>query len=103
MVAGTIVVRDRPTDQRLAIEAMEVPAGVALDPPELADEEFAMLEQFLARREQFDVAARQRVGQSLLRRFAERLPREARGIEGRLEALFAVERARRGGAMAGAR
>ena len=104
LVAGTMVIRDRPTDQRLALAVgVAVDASIMAEAPELSDEEFRLLEQFLARREQFDPPVRTRVAQGLVRRFAERLPREARGVEGRLEALHTVEHARRGGAMASAR
>ncbi|HEY2807016.1 MAG TPA: stage II sporulation protein M [Gemmatimonadales bacterium] len=104
IVAGTIVVRDRPTEQRLSVPVIAVPeAGegpiVTAEVPELTDEEFRLVEQFLARREQFEAAARQRVAYALLQRLADRLPAGARGVEGRLEALYAVERRRRGGAV----
>lgn len=104
IVAGTIVVRDRPTETRLSVAAGAEPLvapGVG-EAPELADDEFQVLEQFLARRDGFDEPVRARVAQNLVRRFAERLPRGSVGVEGRLEALFAHERARRGGAMAAA-
>ena len=110
IVAGTIVVRDRPGDQRLAVTA-ETPVAAALpeaaavvtDAPELTDEEYRILEQFLARRVQLEPGARNRLAFGLVHRFRELLPREPRGVETRLEALFALERRRRSGAMAGAR
>jgi uncharacterized membrane protein SpoIIM required for sporulation/uncharacterized RDD family membrane protein YckC len=111
IVAGTIVVRDRPHEQRLTVtaempvaasKAAEAPA-VVIDAPELTDEEYRLLEQFLTRRVQLDPAVRNRLAYGLVQRFKDHLPRESRGVETRLEALLALERARRGGAMAGAR
>ncbi|MFI5207127.1 MAG: stage II sporulation protein M [Gemmatimonadales bacterium] len=114
IVAGTIVVRDRPHEQRLTVtaelpaaapQAAEVPAAPAqvTDAPALTDEEYRLIEQFLTRRVQLEPAVRNRLAYGLVRRFQDQLPRESRGVETRLEALLALERARRSGAMAGAR
>jgi uncharacterized membrane protein SpoIIM required for sporulation len=110
IVAGTVVVRDRPGDQRLTVTAelpvaAAQPAGAAavMDAPELTDEEYRLLEQFLTRRAQLEPGVRTRLAFGLVRRLEEHLPRQSRGVETRLEALFALERGRRGGAMAAAR
>lgn len=116
IVAGTVVVRDRPHEQRLHVTA-ELPAfapraaeaGTAAasvqvtDAPELTDAEYRLLEQFLTRRVQLDPAVRNRLALGFVQRFKDQLPRESRGVETRLEALLALERTRRSGAMAGAR
>jgi uncharacterized membrane protein SpoIIM required for sporulation/uncharacterized RDD family membrane protein YckC len=120
IVAGTIVVRDRPAEQRLAVTA-EIPVAVAAttvataateahaapvvvaDAPELTDEEYRLLEQFLMRRVQLEPAVRNRLAHGLVRRFDQLLPRGSRGVETRLEALFALERTRRSGALGGSR
>src|SRR5207249_7099636 len=54
IVAGTIVVRDRPEDVRLgavagAADAAAGREAVETGPPELSDEEFRLLDQFLER------------------------------------------------------
>ncbi len=111
IVAGTIVVRDRPHEQRLTVTA-ETPVAVAqaaaapavvTDAPELTDEEYRLLEQFLTRRVQLDPGVRNRLAVGFVQRFQDHLPRGSRGVETRLEALLTLERSRRSGAMAGAR
>ncbi|MFI5281374.1 MAG: stage II sporulation protein M, partial [Gemmatimonadales bacterium] len=62
-----------------------------------------LLEQFLTRRVQLEAGVRNRLAEGFVQRFKDHLPREPRGVETRLEALLALERSRRGGAMAGAR
>jgi uncharacterized membrane protein SpoIIM required for sporulation/uncharacterized RDD family membrane protein YckC len=112
IVAGTIVVRDRPHEQKLTVtaetpvqaaQAAEARAPLVMDAPELTDEEYRLLEQFLTRRVQLEPAVRNRLAYGLVNRFKDHLPRESRGVETRLEALLTLERARRAGAMAGAR
>ncbi len=84
IVAGTVVVRDRPEDVRLgrrgdAADAATGRAPFDAGPPELSDEEFRLLDQFL---ERLDAATggladplRRRFTADLVARFAPRFPR----------------------------
>ena len=80
IVAGTIVVRDRPGDLQLA--TARAPADPARErepletgPPELSDEEFRLLDQFLERVDGLEGALRRRFTAELAARFAPRFPR----------------------------
>jgi uncharacterized membrane protein SpoIIM required for sporulation/uncharacterized RDD family membrane protein YckC len=77
IVAGTIVVRDRPGDLQLtgasADPTRDEPAETG--PPELTDEEFRLLDQFLDRVDGLDVTLRHRFTADLVARFASRFPR----------------------------
>src|SRR5437764_11064291 len=80
LAAGTIVVRDHPTEwtlgvQRPAAAAEPIEAG----PPELSDDEFRLLDQFLARRDQLDPVAQARLATELGRRFRDRWSRRGAG------------------------
>jgi uncharacterized membrane protein SpoIIM required for sporulation len=81
LVAGTIVVRDRPEDVILAAQA--VPALEPLDagPPLLSDEEFQLLELFTARLDELEPAARARLVGELTNRFVDRLGAEPGALE----------------------
>ena len=78
IVAGTIVVRDRPGDLQLAGPSADPAHGVETletGPPELTDEEFRLLDQFLDRVDGLDGALRHRFTADLAARFAPRFPR----------------------------
>jgi uncharacterized membrane protein SpoIIM required for sporulation len=80
-VAGTIVVRDRPEDQRLAA-APELPGAASLaapGAPELSDQEFHFLSQYLSRRDTLAPEARDRLGRQLVTLLASRFPRRPGG------------------------
>ena len=74
IVAGTIVVRDRPEDLALAalppVKVEQLDAG----PPILSDDEFRLLEQFIARLDELAPAVRARLAYEMGDRFAERFP-----------------------------
>src|SRR2546425_460344 len=69
LAAGTIVVRDHPTEWTLgagqpAAAAEPIEAG----PPELSDDEFRLLDQFLARQDQLNPRGQVRLATALARR-----------------------------------
>src|SRR3989454_1508156 len=78
IVAGTVVVRDRPEDLKLASVAADrvaEPEALEAGPPELADEEFRLLDQLLERLQGLEGAVRHRLTAELVARFAPRFPR----------------------------
>ena len=78
IVAGTIVVRDRPGDLQLAgmpLDPARPPEPIDAGPPELADEEFRLLDQFLERVDGLESGLRSRFTADLAARFAPRFPR----------------------------
>jgi uncharacterized membrane protein SpoIIM required for sporulation/uncharacterized RDD family membrane protein YckC len=103
IVAGTIVVRDRPGDLQLA----SVPADPARDgepletgPPELGDDEFRLLDQFLERVDGLESALRRRFTADLAARFAPRFPRRDPDPEVFLVRLHSAEFDKRRGRLA---
>jgi uncharacterized membrane protein SpoIIM required for sporulation len=101
LAAGTIVVRDRPAewtplaalDTAAAAEAAHVEAG----PPQLSNDEFRLLDQFLARTDQLDAPVRQRLERELVLRFEARVPRRDQRPDAYLTELLAEEQRRRQG------
>ena len=97
LVAGTIVVRDRPIDWGLA----PAPAATATDdavetgPPELADDEFRLLDQYLSRAADLDPAVQTRLASELARRFQDRVPRRSADADAYLAELHAEEQRKR--------
>src|SRR3989441_3723949 len=78
MVAGTVVVRDRPENLQLATPpagSTREPEALEAGPPELADEEFRLLDQLLERLQGLEGAVRHRLTAELVARFAPRFPR----------------------------
>ena len=103
LAAGTVVVRDRPTEWSplAAIEpAPESAAPVDAGPPLLADDEFKLLDEFLARMHQLDADVQQRLQYELVRRFDAKVPRRDRPADVYLVELFAEEQQRRRGRFA---
>lgn len=103
VAAGTLVVRDRPTEWTpLAAAATEEPAAATVDagPPLLTDDEFKLLDQFLARMHQLDADVQLRLRHELAARFEDKLPRRERAIDAYLVELFAEEQQRRSGRFA---
>lgn len=101
LAAGTIVVRDRVAAWRLA-PAPPPPTSeaVELGPPELVDQEFALLDRFLGRADQLLPAVRDRMAADLARRFEMRVPRRAADPLTYLAAVFAEEQEKRRGRFA---
>jgi len=96
LAAGTVVVRDRPSDWSLG-PAGETPAGEPVEsgPPDLSDDEFRLLDQFMARREQLEPTVELRLVAELARRFEARVPRRTTDTEAYLAALLAEEQRKR--------
>jgi uncharacterized membrane protein SpoIIM required for sporulation len=105
IVAGTVVVRDRPEDLQLARVTTATPHAAPLEtgPPELTDEEFRLLDQFLERVEGLERPARQRFTAELVARFAPRFPRRDPQPEAFLVQLHAAELDKRHGRLAARR
>jgi uncharacterized membrane protein SpoIIM required for sporulation/uncharacterized RDD family membrane protein YckC len=103
IVAGTVVVRDRPENLLLASAGTGgAPASEPLEagPPELADEEFRLLDQLLERLEGLEGALRHRFTADLVARFAPRFPRRDADPETFLTRLHSAELAKRRGRLA---
>ncbi len=101
LVAGSIVVRDRPYEPTSAdATASPVQFDVELDAPELGDEEFALLGQFLDRAAHLEAGVRDRVAAQLAARLSDRAPEVQSGERAALESLYARELARRRGRLA---
>src|SRR2546425_6746625 len=100
MAAGTIVVRDRPTDWTLGATvgapAHETTAEpVETGPPELAEEEFRLLDRFLGRLNELAPDVQARITADLVRRFEPRIPRRTADLQGYLVSVFADEQRKR--------
>ncbi len=95
MVAGTVVVRDRPIEVRRATSPALSPDTLAA--PLLTDEEFRLLARYEARAGTLDEGARDRLAAGLLARFAAHVPANAVPDAGFLDVLYAEESARRQG------
>src|SRR3989441_6017477 len=100
MAAGTIVVRDRPTDWTLGATvgapAHETTAEpVETGPPELSEEEFRLLDRFLGRLNELAPDVQARITADLVRRFEPRIPRRIADLQGYLVSVFADEQRKR--------
>jgi uncharacterized membrane protein SpoIIM required for sporulation/uncharacterized RDD family membrane protein YckC len=95
MVAGTVVVRDRPIETRV-VRAVHVERE-ELAPPVLTDEEYRLLSRYQLRAGSLDEHARARLAASLLTRFAAHIPANVAADAGFLDLLHAEETARRQG------
>ena len=96
LAAGTIVVRDHPTEWTLgagqpAAAAEPIEAG----PPELSDDEFRLLDQFLARQDHLNPRVQVRLATELARRFQDRVPRRTADADSYLAGLHAEEQRKR--------
>src|SRR2546428_162873 len=95
LAAGTVVVRDRPTDWSLgAANETPVEEVVETGPPDLSDEEFRRLDQFMARRDQLEPTVEVRMAAGLARRFEARVPRRPTDTEADLAGPGAASHAR---------
>src|SRR6266516_483431 len=103
IVAGTVVARDRPEDLQLAgVPPNRQPGAEPLEtgPPELSDEEFRLLDQYLDRLERLDGTLRRRFTADLAARFAPRFPRRDADPEAFLVRLHTAEFEKRSGRLA---
>jgi uncharacterized membrane protein SpoIIM required for sporulation/uncharacterized RDD family membrane protein YckC len=76
IVAGTIVVRDRPEDLALAAPPPAPVEQLDAGPPLLSDDEFRLLEQFVVRLDELAPTVRSRLAYEMGNRFAERFPKQ---------------------------
>src|SRR5882672_10257316 len=100
LVAGTVVVRDRPHEARPAATARPV-EYLAVGAPRLADAEFRLLAGFRARAAEMSLGPRQRLSAALFERFGARFPELGGTADEILEQIFDDETARRAGARTG--
>ncbi len=73
IVAGTIVVRDRPQDFTLTAATADVPEMLDAGEPVLSDTEFRLLDQLVARLEDLEPDVRVRLTRDLARRLTDRI------------------------------
>src|SRR5438876_389746 len=97
MAAGTIVVRDHPTDWSLGAPVLAVTHAEPIEtgPPELSEEEFRLLDRFLSRINDLTPEVQIRITTDLVRRFEPRIPRRNADLQGYLVTVFAEEQRRR--------
>ena len=94
--AGTVVVRDRPTERLLqGLPESAEPELVELGPPDLTEDEFRLLDRFLARLHELDPQVQNRMALELARRFEERVPRRTPDTYAYLAQLFGDEQRKR--------
>lgn len=98
-IAGTIVVHERApefapavTHHAAAADATTMPALITAH---LTDEEYSLLQRFMARRQALDADRRAELTAQLAKRFAERLPAEGSSDAARLVRLHQTEQAAR--------
>src|SRR5260370_41288394 len=97
MAAGTIVVRDHPTDWTLGAPAPvdEVPEAIETGPPDLSEEEFRLLDRFLGRLNDLTPEVQVRITTDLVHRFEQRIPRRTAADAAYLVKGFADEQRKR--------
>ena len=97
MAAGTIVVRDRPTDWVLGAGplAAEAEQPIETGPPELSEDEFRLLDRFLGRLNDLDPTVQVRITTELALRFEDRIPRRTDDPQAYLVQVFAEEQQKR--------
>jgi uncharacterized RDD family membrane protein YckC len=103
LVAGTIVVRERPSDLRVGAAAVTTAAAQAeaLEAvPELSDAEYALLGRLLERLDDLDPPRRERLVQDIAARLAPRFPRRSPDAETFLVEVYGSELSRRRGRLA---
>ena len=100
LVAGTVVVRDRPVDAVVAIPD-SADDGADMGAPLLRDDEFRLLREFWARAGQLPPNVRDKVAGQLVARLSERFPTRDADHVTFLGALLRDEGARRRGRFAG--
>jgi len=99
MAAGTIVVRDRPTDWVLGANAapaeQQIAEPIETGPPDLSEDEFKLLDRFLGRLNELTPDVRARITADLVRRFEGRIPRRHGDAQSYLVMVFAEEQGKR--------
>ena len=97
MAAGTIVVRDHPTDWSLGapVPAVADAEPIETGPPDLSEEEFRLLDRFLSRISDLTPEVQVRITTDLVRRFEPRIPRRNADLQGYLVTVFAEEQRKR--------
>src|SRR5262245_35097112 len=100
MAAGTIVVRDRPTDWAIGVKAATAEIRVADEPidagpPELTEDEFRLLDRFLGRQNELTPDVQGRIAADLVRRFESRIPRRSGDVQAYLVMVFDAEQHKR--------
>ena len=94
--AGTVVVRDRPTERLLqALPEVGEPELVETGPPELSEDEFRLLDRFLARLHELDPQVQNRMAVELAQRFEARVPRRTTDTHAYLAQVFGDEQRKR--------
>src|SRR5438874_1407814 len=99
MAAGTIVVRDHPTDWSLGGEP-PIPAGETAEPleagqPERSEDESRVLDRFLGRINDLTPEVQVRITTDLVRRFEPRIPRRSADLQTYLVTVFVEEQRKR--------
>src|SRR6267378_2672161 len=94
MAAGTIVVRDHPTDWSLGtpVPAEETAEPLEAGPPELSEEEFRLLDRFLGRINDLTPEVLVRITTDLVRRFEPRIPRRGADMHAYLVCRLLLEK-----------
>src|SRR5882672_9989636 len=99
MAAGTIVVRDHPTDWSLGggapVPAEESAEPLEAGPPDLSEEEFRVLDRFLGRINDLTPEVLVRITTDLVRRFERRIPRRSADLQAYLVTVFVEEQRKR--------
>ena len=99
MAAGTIVVRDRPTDWVIGAKEPATEAQflepIETGPPDLSEEEFRLLDRFLGRLNELTPQVQARITADLVRRFEMRIPRRSGDAQEYLVMVFAQEQRKR--------
>src|SRR3989475_8540912 len=98
MAAGTIVVRDHPTDWSLGAPLPTeetVAEPLEAGPPDLSEEEFRLLDRFLGRINDLTPEVQVRITTDLVRRFEQRIPRRSGDPQAYLVTVFAEEQRKR--------
>ena len=95
--AGTIVVRDHPTDWTIGapVAAEETADPIETGPPELSEEEFRLLDRFLSRLNDLTPEVQNRLTRDLVRRFEPRIQPRTADPQAYLVAVFAEEQRKR--------
>ena len=97
MAAGTIVVRDHPTEWTLGAQtpAEDLAEPIETGPPDLSEEEFRLLDRFLGRLNDLTPEVQVRITTDLVRRFEQRIPRRTADNQAYLVTVFAEEQRKR--------